>query len=279
MKKALVFSIEEFSTFDGPGIRTTVFLKGCPLKCEWCHNPEGQSFENQILKSPNGCVGCGNCIKASESGHYSDKSISVCPNRLLRYCADEYTSAELVNKLCENIDILNLSNGGITFSGGEPLSHPDFLYECLLALKGRTNRAIQTSGFCAPDTFERILNETDYVLFDVKLVEEQQHIKYTGVSNDWILQNLATLAKSGKGFVIRTPLIPTVTDTVDNVTKIAKLLKKNNINYIELLPYNKFAGGKYTAAGMSFKPSFDENIPSSPRPEIFESFGIKTKVL
>lgn len=279
LEKALVFSIEEFSTFDGPGIRTTVFLKGCPLKCQWCHNPEGQSFENQILKSPNGCAGCGNCVKAAANGKYTEKSIAVCPNRLLRYCATEYTSAGLTEKLCENIDILNLSGGGITFSGGEPLSHPDFLYECLLALKGKTHRAIQTSGFCAPDVFEKTLNETDYVLFDVKLVDKNEHIKYTRVPNDWILQNLTTLAKSSKEFVIRTPLIPTVTDTEENITAIAELLKSNNINYIELLPYNKFAGGKYKAAGMVFNPSFDESIPSNPRKEIFNTFGISAKVL
>ncbi len=279
MEKALIFSIEEFSTFDGPGIRTTVFLKGCPLRCEWCHNPEGQSFENQIIKSPNGCTGCQRCTENKINGMYTEKSIISCPNRLLRYCAEEYTSASLIEKLCENTDILNTSGGGVTFSGGEPLSHPDFLYECLMLLRNKTHRATQTSGFCRPEIFEKILYETDYILFDIKLVDPKRHIKYTGVSNDWILQNFTTLAKSDKKFVIRTPLIPTVTDTEENITAIAELLKSNNINYIELLPYNKFAGGKYKLVDMTYLPTFDESVPSNPRKEIFNAFGICAKVL
>lgn len=273
MKKALVFSIEEFATFDGPGIRTTVFLKGCPLRCEWCHNPEGQSMENQIIKSLNGCVGCGSCIKDPK------RSIEVCPNRLLRYAAEEYTPEELVAKLSKNIDILNASGGGVTFSGGEPLLQQEFLYECLKLLQGKTSRALQTSGYCEPEIFQKILSETDYVLYDIKLVDGEEHVKYTGVSNENILKNLRTLARSGKDFVIRTPLIPTVTDTEENLIRIAELLAENQIFYIELLPYNKVAGGKYAAVGLEYHPSFDESLEPQPHKEIFESKSIKVKIM
>ncbi|MBQ8813116.1 MAG: glycyl-radical enzyme activating protein [Lachnospiraceae bacterium] len=283
MKKAMVFSIEEFATYDGPGIRTTVFLKGCPLRCEWCHNPEGQSTKNQIIKSQNGCTGCGRCVKEArfvgKRIEYTERSIEVCPNRLLRYCGVWYTSEELVDKIGENADILNASGGGITFSGGEPLSQHEFLFECLKRLKNKTSRAIQTSGYCDSDVFKKILSETDYVLYDIKLVDEDAHIRYTGVSNKKILDNFKILVESGKEFVVRTPLIPGVTDTVENLNGIATLLAENQVSYIELLPYNSFAGGKYASVGMEYHPSFDEGLRPQPHIDIFEEKSIQVKIM
>ena len=283
MSKALVFSIEEFSTFDGPGIRTTVFLKGCPLRCEWCHNPEGQSFTNQIVKAQSGCEGCGACIEAGfeASGTYqlTEESITVCPNRLLRFSALEYTPEELVRKLEKNLRLLNAAGGGVTFSGGEPLAHSEFLIECLLRLKGKTNRAIQTSGFCDPGLFEKVLAETDYVLYDLKLMDARQHKRYTGVTNENILNNFKTLRRSGKPFVVRTPLIPGVTDTEENLLSIAKFLNQEKVDVIDLLAYNKMAGSKYASVGSVYSPSFDESVPCQSHVEIFERFNIKVNLL
>lgn len=283
LKEALIFSIEEFSTFDGPGIRTTVFLKGCPMRCEWCHNPEGQGLKNQIIKAQSGCVRCGSCVKEAickgQEVEYTQRSIEVCPNRLLRYVADSYTPETLVECLEKNIDILNATGGGVTFSGGEPLMHHEFLYECLKLLNGKTSRAIQTSGFCEPEIFNQILSECDYVLYDIKLLDDEKHTKYTGVSNENILNNFKTLVKSGKQFVIRVPLIPGVTDTENNLNAIADLLAENQIYYVELLPYNKFAGGKYAAIGLEYHPSFDESMESQPHLEIFEQREIKVNIL
>ena len=283
MKNALVFSIEEFSTFDGPGIRTSVFLKGCPLRCEWCHNPEGQSFENEIVKAQSGCEGCGACIREGirTCGEYriTAESIAVCPNRLLRYSAAEYTAEELVKKLEKNFRILNASGGGVTFSGGEPLCHSAFLKECLALLHNKTNRALQTSGFCAPEVFANILEDTDYVLYDLKLMDPALHKRYTGVTNENILTNFHTLRESGKPFVVRTPLIPGVTDTISNLTAIAKHLQKEDVRDIDLLTYNKMAGGKYAAVGRTYAPSFDETVPCQARTEIFEHFGITPHLL
>ena len=279
MSSALVFSIEEFSVFDGPGIRTSVFLMGCPLRCEWCHNPEGQGFENFILRSPNGCTKCGNCFEhaISEDGKilFTEKSIKNCPNALLRYCAKEYTAEELCSRLEKNLSILNASGGGVTFSGGEPTASPSFLLECLAMLKNKTHRAVQTSGYCSPKVFDKVLKECDYMLFDIKLVDDVLSKRYTGVSNAVILQNFRTLVSSGKDFVIRTPLIPGVTDTEDNMEAVAHLLAQNGVRYIELLPYNKMAGSKYRLAGKSFEPSFDESVPVVIRDEIFARYGIK----
>lgn len=283
MSKGLVFSIEEFSVFDGPGIRTSVFLMGCPLRCEWCHNPEGQGFSNSIVRSPNGCVDCGNCLAYSEvtNGklHYTEKSIKNCPNNLLRYCAEEMSAAALCERLYKNLAILNASGGGVTFSGGEPTSSPEFLLECLSLLDGKTNRAVQTCGYCSAAVFDRVLEACDYMLFDVKLVDGAMHKKYTGVSNALILENLRRLAKSGKAFVIRTPLIPTVTDTEENMRGIAELLSENGVKYIELLPYNKMAGSKYKLVGREYEPSFDGSIPVSIRTEIFAEYGIEAKII
>lgn len=283
MSKGLVFSIEEFSVFDGPGIRTSVFLMGCPLRCEWCHNPEGQAFSNSIVRSPNGCTGCGRCLASSEitngKRHYTEKSIKNCPNNLLRYCASEYSAEELCERLYKNLAILNASGGGVTFSGGEPTSSPEFLLECLLLLGGKTNRAVQTCGYCSSAVFDKVLDNCDYILFDIKLVDEVMHKKYTGVSNTLILENFRRLVESGKDFVIRVPLIPTVTDTEDNMRMTAELLGENGVKYIELLPYNKMAGSKYKLVGRKYEPSFDGSIPVNSRSEIFAEYGIEAKMI
>ena len=279
----LVFSIEEFSVFDGPGIRTSVFLMGCPLRCEWCHNPEGQSFRNSIVRSPNGCIDCKSCLKHAEEKdgrlQFTEKSIAMCPQNLLRYCAEEYTPERLCEKLLKNAAILNSAGGGVTFSGGEPTASGEFLIECLTLLEGKVNRAIQSCGYCKGELWKRVLDNSDYFLFDVKLINDALHKRYTGVSNEPILENFKALVHSGKDFVIRTPLIPTVTDTVENITDIAKLLSKNGVKYIELLPYNKMAGSKYRLAGMTYSPSFDTELSPEARTEIFESFGIKSKIV
>ena len=276
--KGSVFSIEEFSTFDGPGIRTTVFLKGCPLRCQWCHNPEGQSFNNSVLRSPNGCKHCGNCVRAAQKVNgqilLTEDSIRACPNHLLRWCATEYTPEELVNKLLKNIPILNGSGGGITFSGGEPLSQPEFLVACLKLLEGKTDRAVQTSGFAMDEVFDRVLSNADRFLYDIKIVDDSLHKHYTGVSNAPILRNFHTLVGSGTAFVVRTPLIPGVTDTQQNLEAIRDLLVMEGVNYIELLPYNPMAGSKYALAGMTYAPEFDETVEVNKNLNVFLEAGI-----
>lgn len=276
-----VFSIEEFSVYDGPGIRTTVFLKGCPMRCEWCHNPEGQSGETEIVRSPNGCINCGNCIKNSytEKGRvfFKEESILKCPKNLLRVCGDRFEARELCKTILANKMLL--TDGGVTFSGGEPLYQDEFLLECLTILKGKLHTAVQTSGFAKKEVFERVLNLADYFLFDLKLIDEEEHIKYTGVSNSRILENYSLLAKSGTEFVTRIPLIPGVTDTEENITGIAEFMKENSVRYCELLSYNKMAGSKYKMLMREYKPTFDESIPVNSREEIFREYGITVKVM
>lgn len=274
-----VFSIEEFSVFDGPGIRTSVFLKGCPLRCSWCHNPEGQKSEPEIVKSPNGCIGCGNCIKTVKvDGRLSEESIKRCPQHLIRYCGEKISDEDLCAKLLKNKRILE-QGGGITFSGGEPFNQSEFMFSCIKKLKGELHTAIQTSGYCDSETFRKSLSLADYYLYDLKIIDEEKHKKYTGVSNKRILENFLSLVKSTVDFVIRVPLIPGVTDTDENFYDIARLLKENNVGYAELLPYNKMAGGKYKMVMREYKPDFDETVEVSYGKEIFDEFKIKTKIM
>ena len=277
-----VFSVEEFSVYDGPGIRTSVFLKGCPLSCSWCHNPEGQQSETEIVRSPNGCTECGKCEEyAQKNGEklcYTEKSIENCPRGLLRYCGEEYTAQQLCEKLVKNKCILD-DGGGVTFSGGEPLFQSGFLCECLDLLDGKLHRAVQTSGFASEEIFEKVFERADYFLFDLKLADSEKHKKYTGVPNEVILKNFEKLCKSNKAFTVRIPLIPTVTDTAENIRGLCDIMKKNGVTYAELLPYNKMAGGKYKMTGRKYTPDFDENVSVEIREDIFKSFGIEIYVL
>lgn len=282
MSEGTIFSVEEFSVYDGPGIRTSVFFKGCPLRCTWCHNPEGQEFSPTIVRSPNGCIGCNTCLRTAirRDGrlYFTGEGIKNCPMHLLRTCGETLTADALVTRLLKNERILK-EEGGITFSGGEPLAQSEFLFDCLDRLSGRLHTAVQTCGFADEKTFARALEKADYFLYDIKLVDAAQHRKFTGASNEPILRNLGALAASGKEFVIRIPLIPTVTDTPENLTAAAELLVQNHISYVELLPYNKMAGGKYKMLLREYTPNFDTTVAPEPRTELFGAFGIEAKVL
>ena len=283
MSIGTVFAIEEFSTFDGPGIRSTVFLKGCPLKCSWCHNPEGQNFAPEVVKSPNGCINCGLCTKTAleVTGKpiLTEECIRVRPQNLIRVSGEEYTPEELVQKLLKNEVFFKKTGGGVTFSGGEPLAQPDFLYECLLLLSGKVNRCIQTSGFAKPEIFNKILSESDFFLFDLKVISKELSLKYTGADTDIILKNLDSLAKSKKEFCIRLPLIPCVTDTKENISDIIKVLKEFNITYAEALPYNKMAGSKYKMCNREYTPDFDDKKEIYIPKNEFNNNGIELKIL
>ena len=276
-----IFSIEEFSTFDGPGIRMTIFLKGCPLSCTWCHNPEGQHFEVEYLRSPNGCLDCGACLRAGyeETGKLSlsPKSISACPRNLVRCASWDSTPENLARKILKNATVLSMNGGGVTFSGGEPLSQIDFLCACLTLLEGKVHRALQTSGFAPTADFARALSLTDYVLFDLKIMDPKLHEKFCGADNRLIHENYRTLVQSGKPFVTRVPLIPTVTDTSENLEAIAAFVSSLGVRYVEVLPYNQLAGSKYAGLLRQYTPGFTADRPSCTGEEIFARYGITAK--
>ncbi len=281
MSRGLVFSIEEFSVFDGPGIRSTVFLKGCPLKCSWCHNPEGQSFEKQILKNYNECIGCGKCIETAVrltgKKDLIEECAAVCPKNLIRVCGVEYTAEELCLKLKKNK--MFYDGGGVTFSGGEPLAQPQFLSECLGILKGEIHTAVQTSGYTNEKVFKEILNLADMFLFDLKVINEEKSKKYTGVSSSVIINNFGLLAESGRDFIVRIPLIPEVIATESNLKDIINILRFYKVKYAEGLPYNKLAGAKYSLCSRKYTPQFDPDAAVAESADLFKSNGITLRIM
>ena len=269
--------------YDGPGLRTSVFFKGCPLRCSWCHNPEGQSAFSEIVRSPNGCIECGSCISLTEvvDGRtvFTEEAIRKCPMNLLRVCGEDIDARALADKVLKNAYILNMNGGGVTFSGGEPLMQTDFLLECLEYLSGKVHRAVQTCGYASREKFLSVLDACDYVLYDLKLIDDEEHKLHTGVANKIILENFSSLRLSGKDFVVRVPLIPTLTDSERNMELLCKLLSDSGVYYAELLPYNKMAGGKYKMLMREYTPTFDDSADCVVRDEILSDYKIKYKIL
>lgn len=236
-----IFSIEEFAINDGPGIRTTVFLKGCPLRCQWCHNPEGLDPNPQSM------------MKNGKQG----------------ICGEVIDSKQLAQKLLHNKDIYRMNQGGVTFTGGEPLMQADFLEEVLQYIHPEVHCAMETSGYASEGTFRRILKHLDYVLMDLKHTDSLTHAHYTRVSNIPILNNLEVLKASGKEFVIRVPLIPGVNDSIANMKATRDLLTGcPTLKRVELLRYNKLAGAKHASIGTTYAPEFDPGI----EPQIHDVF-------
>lgn len=252
MTPGTVFSIEEFAIHDGPGIRTTVFLKGCPLRCTWCHNPEGQNpgIEEMVKKG--------------------ERSI----------CGERYSPKELAVKLLRNEEIFKMNGGGVTFTGGEPLAQAQFLLEVLEELGGRIHTAMETSGYAPMEVFREVIGKMDLVMMDIKLVDPKRHRKWTGKGNALILGNLETLIASGQPFIARIPLIPGVNDDEENLEATAALLEgTRGLQRVELLPYHKTAGAKYPMVGREYIPGFDTEVLPRLDAGPFEKRNIKTMIL
>lgn len=276
-----IFSIEEFSTFDGPGIRMTVFLKGCPLRCTWCHNPEGQRPGSEYIRRNGDCLHCGACERAAtmENGvlHLSEASAAACPKGLIRRCGEDFTVEALTDRILKNAAVLTMNGGGVTFSGGEPLMQAEFVRECMSRLRPKVHCAVQTCGFVGRDAFAQIMTMCDYVLYDLKLMDPEAHRKYCGVDNTPILSNYRALAASGLPFVTRIPLIPGVTDTAENLRQIASFMRECGVSYVEVLPYNKMAGAKYGGLLRTYQPGFDGEREVCDGKDIFAEYGIRVR--
>lgn len=252
MAKGIIFDIEELGLHDGPGIRKLVFFKGCPLRCTWCHNPEGLSFDKEWMV-----------------GQLGEKKM----------CGEEFEAKELAKKLLKGKDILLNSGGGITVTGGEPLAQPAFLFDLIRYLKPM-HIAVETSGYSSEKIFKRVVEEVDLVLIDVKHTDPVVHKKYTGVDNSLILKNLSFLCQSETDFIARIPLIPGVNDTKENMETTVQLIRDaKNLLKVELLPYHKSAGAKYKMVEKVYNPGFDTTQEIKVWAGIFKNNNINVTVL
>ncbi|MBE5039591.1 glycyl-radical enzyme activating protein [Ructibacterium gallinarum] len=267
-----IFDIKEFSIHDGPGARITVFLKGCPLRCQWCHNPEGLLPTPQLMVKESLCTHCNRCFVSCKHEECKPfhRCAHACPNGCLSISGESISSFRLAERLNENAILLKSLNGGITFSGGEPLMQADFVCETADQLPA-LHKAIQTSGYADPKVYQKVVAKMDYVMQDIKLISEQGHLKYTGASNAKILKNIDWLLHSGKEYVFRIPLIPDITDTEENLTAISQLIGEASA---ELMPYNFLAGAKYQMLGMTFPLADHPN-----RKEDFTKFFQNAKLI
>jgi pyruvate formate lyase activating enzyme len=264
VNKGLIFDIRRFSVHDGPGIRTTVFFKGCPMECLWCHNPESR------LPDP----------------ERTEKHIVLDG---IQYTSEEITGKymspeEVVEEILRDRIFYEESGGGVTFSGGEPLLQPQFLKEILAECRKKNiHTTVDTCGFAEEKIVKEISPLTDLFLFDIKLAGETRHIQYTGQSNKTILRNLKILLKEGRPVILRFPVIPGITDTQENISGICQLITKlgPSIKKIHLLPYHTIARGKYARLGKEFKMT---DVPSPGKVHLerirggFEKMGLEVKI-
>ena len=257
-----ITDIQSFCLHDGPGIRTVIFLAGCPLSCPWCRNPEAREGRPLLSYDASLCIGCMQCAapctegvhRTSDGMHALHRDActacgactAVCPSGALTVPLRVLTEEELFS-VAERQRRLCGEDGGITFSGGEPLLYGDEL--CRLIPRLGVHTAIETSGYADGALFRRVIEAVDYVMMDIKLAHDDAHCRYTGVSNRPILENLAILRKSGKPFLLRTPLIPGITDTAENLAAIERLVGNDPW---ERLPYHGAAESKHTRLGLSY---------------------------
>lgn len=278
----VIFDIKEGAVYDGPGLRQTVFFKGCPLRCAWCHNPEGLSNHPQLMVSPNGCTGCGACKAACTHKNCiaCGECVTRCPQRLRRVAGETLSAQELAHRLNHDAAYYRAVGGGVTFSGGEPLMQPDFLLETVSLLEAGLSRAIETSGYAKAEDFRRVVSQMDLVMMDLKVMDDDMHRHWTGVSNRLIHENARQLMAMDIPFIIRIPLIPTVSDRAENFRQTAAFLQgAKNLLRVELLPYHVTAGAKYAMLGQAYNVDFPQDQPVFDDTRIFADYGIRSCVL
>ena len=273
MELPYISNLQRFSLDDGPGIRTTVFFKGCNLRCAWCHNPECISGGHTLQLLQDACTGCGGCVSACRQGvhhidqngrHHLDRSLCVgcgacayqCTHGALTLIGTRYEPESLLRELLKDRRYYETSGGGVTFSGGEPLLHPDYLVRMLELCRGAgLHTAVDTAG-CVPfPVLERVLPLADLFLYDIKLWTSERHQAATGVPNQLILENLRRLTDAGGAVYLRTPIIPGYNDDLEELGCIARFLAdlpaRGQVQKIQLLPYHNYGVGKYASIGLT----------------------------
>lgn len=270
-----VFDIQRFSVHDGPGIRTTVFMKGCPLRCRWCHNPEGFVMAPQVQFFQEACIGCLRC-----GAERTMSAAPGCPSGALKICGESWEPEALLEQVLLDRDFYG-EDGGVTFSGGECLLQPDFVAHMLKLLrKEKISTAIDTCG-CVPwEALEKTLGLCDLYLYDVKCADPEKHRQYTGKDNALILENLQKLGRSGARIWIRVPVIPDVNEERAEMEAIARIVSSvSGVERVTLIPYHTLGKSKYRTLGL--EPGYDTEkcIPESSMErhrQLFRSYNIPT---
>ena len=291
-----IFNIQKFSIHDGPGIRTTVFFKGCPLRCHWCHNPESQESGRQVMLYPARCIRCGACIETCPQGAITlTEAQAVTDLELCDQCGEcingcyagarelvgrEASVAEVMAEIESDRPFYEESGGGATFSGGEPLLQPEFLLALLKACKAQEiHTTVDTCGFASWNVLEQVRPYTDLFLFDLKMMDDTQHRAYTGASNQPVLLNLRRLSESGQAIRLRLPIIPGVNDALEHILQIAEFAAGlPHLDGVDILPYHHIAAEKYRRLNREYQ------LPDTPVPseehlaeiaQALREFGLK----
>jgi pyruvate formate lyase activating enzyme len=270
MTSGIIFDIKRYAINDGPGIRTAIFLKGCPLDCWWCHNPEGQASSPQLMFRTNRCKSSKACMQACplEAITWNDgpvtnwevcddcgKCVEVCFTGAREMIGRSISTNQLMEEIERDIPFYDQSGGGVTFTGGEPMYQSEFLQEVLLACKERQiHTVVDTCGHTSWENIESIIPFVNIFLYDLKLIDEIKHKKYTSVSNQLILKNLQKLSKAGKHIIVRIPLIPGINDDIESIELFRVLLEAlPTVDGVELMPYHQIGQAKYQALGRMYR--------------------------
>jgi len=270
MTTGIIFNIQRYSIHDGPGIRTTVFLKGCPLNCWWCQNPESQLNGQEMIFWGDRCIGCGACSKICPSSAIQIKNgipitekekcilcgkcIEKCPALAREMIGEKLTTEEVIKEIEKDLVFYEESGGGVTFSGGEPLGQSEFLEGLLNGCREKKiHTAVDTSGYISWEILNKISPKVDLFLYDLKLMNNERHKQYTGVSSEIILENLEKLSSVHNNIFIRFPVIPGINDDYQNIRKIGEFLSSLEITQVNLLPYHYIGKDKYRRLGSTYK--------------------------
>jgi len=295
--KGLVFNIQRYSIHDGPGIRTLVFMKGCPLSCLWCCNPESQSPSQEIMFTPIKCIGCGRCVEVCPTSAAEKKNpldahtlcvvcgrcVEVCPSTARQMVGRYMMIDEVIEEIEKDTLFYQRSGGGVTVTGGEPLIQADFVRMLLKICKKKgIHTAIETCGYARWEDFKKVLEYVDLVLYDIKHMDTQRHKELTGVGNELILQNAKKVAELGKNMIIRVPVVPNCNDSLKNMQAISEFARTlQGVEEIHLLPYHRLGESKYDRLGKNYKlkgvrPLDKESL--SEHKKIIESYNLRVQV-